>query len=175
MSDMAHAFIKGFEAAGCIAEHQRFCRWHVREAWERNLTKFKNCDQAYKKEQLTRRLIRIQELPDKEDFHSQLDKLLKEYNEGDTKGVTENFGLYFKKTYVQVNKPETWAYCYTEGGGPLNNMGVENYHKQLKYLYLERKRAPIWILLDRTIPQIIRRNASILGGKIQAQSTLKKV
>ena len=64
---------------------------------------------------------------------------------------TEKFYAYFMQHYF--NRCEMWVYCYRKEAKINTNMHIENFHRQLKHIYLDGKKVK---RLDKVIVQLIK-------------------
>lgn len=111
------------------------CAWHVDRAWQGHLNCIKNEE---KRRQIYKSLkVCLYELRDVE-FRKMLDELLEECAQ-DVDDDVQKFRTYFIANYV--DRAMCWAYCYRVGAKINTNMHVENFHVQLKHVYMHGKKS----------------------------------
>lgn len=108
-----------------------FCKFNVNRAWQRNLTKIRNCNlrnEAYNK------LRTLQHERDELAFKKMLPIVVKSLCENKE---TEKFGNYFKSQFVKSVRQ--WAFCYRKSTGISVDNSLQKMHSQIKNLFLKGK------------------------------------
>lgn len=95
--------------------------------------KFKEEDSA---KTALKKLKKIAALDKEDEFKSGINSLGQEWRDDEN---SRDFEKYFEKQYLKQYPPQMWAQCYVEDGGPITNMALENFHKQLKHNELNGK------------------------------------
>lgn len=118
---------------------QLLCTWHVHRNWHRNLNKIKGGNDI---RNLVHKILKaLLRLTNVDKFEISLNQVLYDLLADDD---TKDFGEYFQNYYFY--RPECLAYCYRLGY-------LENFHKVLKHVYLERRKV---MRLDKTANALMK-------------------
>ena len=111
-----------------------WCKWHVTEAWLRNINK-RVCKDNRK--WVYQDLLNLINECNKETFFTKLNGF-----RARMKDAKENKTLaYLEKTYFGLDKIKKWALCFRIPGFVIHtNNHIESFHRILKVVWFERKR-----------------------------------
>ncbi|XP_050497561.1 uncharacterized protein LOC126878735 [Diabrotica virgifera virgifera] len=144
MSDITNTYYNAWSNVMGSVPNRLLCAWHIDRAWQVNVNKISDSE---KKSYVYKMLKELQFELDSDKFFESLNNFLgKILNDADT----SNFGRYFQQNYC--DNIEQWANVYRKGCGINTNMAIENFHKVLKYFYLDKKKMK---RLDKSIHQLI--------------------
>lgn len=142
MSDDASMFYSAWEDVFGDCPYPLLCSWHVDRAWQDNIKKIK----ADKRNDVYQTLKTLMYELDVNKFKDMLDAFIKDLLSDDD---TKQFAKYFIDNYC--NRTKKWAYCYRVDARINTNMHIENFHRNLKHIYLEGKKVK---RLDKTIAEL---------------------
>jgi len=132
MSDDAPAFYNAWAAIMGTVERRLLCTWHVDRAWKGKLNVIRDVE---KRRAVYKALRTVHTELNVDKFTTSLSGLLDQlFSDVETKP----FGEYFSSNYC--SRIECWAYCHRKGCGINTNMRLENFHREMKYCYLEGKK-----------------------------------
>lgn len=125
MSDMFPAYWNAWNAVASPPRSRRICEWHLLRAWRKSAT-----DKAKIMEKsIINDLLAVLHLSSPDELELQFGPLRERLENNPS---TKLFNHYLER-YSTTFPPETWARCYVDNSGPIRNMYLETWHKQLKH------------------------------------------
>ncbi|XP_054271840.1 uncharacterized protein LOC128992333 [Macrosteles quadrilineatus] len=168
MSDMAESFYNAWKEVMGQVDKRLFCIWHVDRAWQKNLSKIKDCD---KRKSVNKKLRVLLKETDPNAFLTMLQQITDQLCSDQ---ATKEYGDYFKEHFG--SNYHSWAYCFQVNFGINTNMHLESLHKTITHFILEGKNVKPLDKVISAIMQLIRQklfNRSVIIEKGVLTSKVK--
>nr|XP_046913776.1 uncharacterized protein LOC124494611 [Dermatophagoides farinae] len=151
-----------------------YCSFHVKKAFNQNLNAIISDKEI--RDTVRSSVMKLMTNLDPQNFENEKNKFLDNYlHQNETTGFAK-YMLQYYLTNDSRYPPERWAYCHRTQLGINTNMIIENFHKKLKYQYMDGKKNRnvtstlkklVHIISDYEIDYVVRINRRYIPTKVR--------